>query len=75
MTVMDTKQGINWFRMRTMQAALRLEVAGMHHSKLSVYAQIKREYGLRGSKARVLEQFTQMVEAARMELDGETQPQ
>ena len=37
--------------------ALTLEVHGLKHSRGSVYAQVKRQFGFRGNKKRVLEQY------------------
>ena len=62
--VFDTPEGINFFQLASRRAALKLEVAGLRHSRGSVYALCKREYGLRGSKARVLEQMDAMIEKA-----------
>ena len=42
--------------------ALRLEILGMKHSRGSVYAHIKRTYGLKGNKQSVLDQFTALIE-------------
>lgn len=62
--VIEGKAQIEWTVMRLRLSALKLEMAGIKRRR-SVYAAIKREYGLRGSKARVYEQFAAMVEAAR----------
>lgn len=58
-------QNINWYHMRTQLAALKLEMFGMKHSRGSVYAHIKKTYGLKGNKRRVCEQFEELVEASR----------
>jgi hypothetical protein len=51
-------------QMATRRAALRMEVAGMTRRGRSAYSICKSEYGLRGSKASVLDQMNAMVEAA-----------
>ena len=63
--VIDTPEGIKWFRMRAQLSALKLEIAGLKSRAGSYYAAIKREYGLMGTKEEVYEQFQRMVEAAR----------
>jgi len=61
----DTSAGIDWFQMRTQLSALKLELLGLKHSGGSVYAHVKKAYGLKGTKARVYDQFAELVEAAR----------
>ena len=57
------KEQINLFRMRTLLIGLRLEVnTGMKLTNRapSVYSIIKKEYGLKGNKASVYNQFVQI---------------
>ena len=61
-TVIDTPEGIRMARLLTLKSALKLETLGMKHSRGSVYALIKREFGLRGNKQRVYTQFCELVE-------------
>lgn len=49
-------------RLVALKHALRLEIKGMKRRGRSVYAIIKDEFGLRGSRARVLAQFEQLIE-------------
>lgn len=56
------KENVQMFRLLALKGALKLECLGMKHSQGSVYALIKREFGLKGSKQKVLDQFTQMIE-------------
>lgn len=49
------------FRLFALRSALGLELKGFKHSRGSAYAYIKRTYGLRGNKARVYEQFNELV--------------
>jgi hypothetical protein len=53
---------INKFRLLTLQSALKLEVLGMSRRGRSAYSIIKQEFGLKGSKAKVLEQFSRMID-------------
>jgi hypothetical protein len=63
--VITGKDNIALYRLLTMKAALKLEVAGMKHSQGSVYALVKREFGFKGSKASVLAQLTAHIESLR----------
>ena len=50
---------------------LKLEIKGMKHSSgRSVYAHIKKTYGLRGNKERVLEQFSELIDKIAMDAGG-----
>jgi len=57
---MITGNDINVFQFLTRKSALKLEIAGLKHSRGSVYAVCKKAYGLKGSKQRVLEQMEEM---------------
>jgi hypothetical protein len=63
--VITGEANIRMWRMLTMKHALRLECLGMKHSQGSVYALVKREFGFKGNKARVLEQLTAHIETLR----------
>ena len=69
--VIDTPNQIALFGMATQISALKLEVKGMKHSRGSVYALVKRVYGLKGSKQRVLEQLQKLYEERKQEVLGE----
>ncbi len=47
--------------------ALNLERKGLKHSGGSVYARIKKHYGLRGNRESVYTQFCELVEKAKGE--------
>jgi len=51
------------FRLLTLKAALKLETLGMKRSGVSVYSIVKREFGFKGSKARVHEQLCAYIDA------------
>lgn len=53
---------IHLYRLLTLKYALKLEIAGMHHSHGSVYAIVKKEFGFKGSKKRVLEQLIDHID-------------
>ena len=56
------------YNMMAQKAALKLELAGLKMSRGSVYAHIKRTYGLRGNKQSVYTQFCELVEKAKGEI-------
>lgn len=54
------------FQMLAQRQALKLEIAGLKHSSgRSVYAHIKRQHNLRGSKSAVYTQFCELCEKAK----------
>lgn len=55
--VLDTPDAIEAFFMLARRGALKLEIMGLRHSKGSVYAFIKKEYGFKGNRQSVLEQY------------------
>ena len=66
-----TGEHTKWFQMRAQLGALKLETMGMRHSSgRSVYAHIKRTYGLRGSRGKVYEQFEVLCDRARKLADS-----
>ena len=63
MSILTTPEQIARFHFAAQRTALRLEIAGMRHSSgRSVYAHVKRIYGLRGTRANVLGQMEHMLE-------------
>jgi hypothetical protein len=48
-------------RMLTLRKGLQLEIKGLRHSGRSFYSIIKKEFGLTGTRARVLNQFEQLI--------------
>jgi len=60
--VFDTPEKIAGVRLLTLRAALKLEVKGIQmYRGRSVYAIIKKEFGLKGSKQSVLDQLTAIL--------------
>lgn len=63
-TYVITGAAIPLMRLITLRSALKLEVLGMK-GRANAYAIIKREFGLKGTRKSVLEQFNTIVEKAK----------
>lgn len=62
-SVLDKPAQIEMFRFKTLLKGLRLETLGMKMSRgQSCYSIIKQEFGLKGSKQKVYDQFKSMLE-------------
>jgi hypothetical protein len=61
MQVLDNPESIQMYRLLAMYQMLKLETKGMKHSRISVYALVKKEFGLTGTKQSVLEQFGKLI--------------
>lgn len=61
MQVYDTPEAIDQFRMRALRSALKMEILGMKRRGQSAYSIIKQEFGLKGNKQKVLEQFEKLT--------------
>ena len=62
MTILDTPDQIARFRLLTLRAALRLEIAGMKRSRgPGAYAILKKE-GFTGTRAAVLAELNNILE-------------
>jgi len=58
MVTIHEREDIENFRILTLRAALKLEIAGMNMSRgKSAYQIIKSEFGFKGSKVKVLTQL------------------
>jgi hypothetical protein len=53
--------GIPTFRLMTLQKAIELEAKGLRKRGPSALTIVKREYGLKGSRQRVLDQLEEMI--------------
>lgn len=62
MSSITGEQNINHFRRFTLLKALKLELLGMKGRGPSAYSVIKREFGLKGNKQKVYDQFKKYVE-------------
>ena len=60
--IIDNPNHIELYQMMVQKQALKLEILGIMRSGRSAYTVIKEMYKLEGSKQKVLEQFTKMIE-------------
>lgn len=67
-----TGAGIGMLRETMMLRCLSMEIKGIKMVRHSVYAQVKREYGFKGSKQKVLEQLIAHVKT-KMQESGASQ--
>lgn len=68
MTVLTTPNQIALFRLMTLRGALKMEILGVTRRGRSVYAIVKEELGLKGTKQRVLDQLTDIIEKEKEKL-------
>lgn len=61
MSTLLTGQAITDYRARVLLSALKLECLGMKRNGPSVYATVKREYRLKGSKQSVHDQLKSIL--------------
>ena len=59
--MLTTPEQIEQYRLLTMYQMLKMETLGLKHSRGSVYALIKKQFGLKGNKQSVLKQFGQLI--------------
>ena len=60
-TMRTTPEEISAARLITLRGALKLELLGMKRRGRSAYAIIKDEFGLKGNKQKVYDQFDEIV--------------
>ena len=60
--IIDNPNHIELYQMMIQKQALKLEIYGLKTRGKSAYVLIKEMYKLKGSKQKVLEQFTKMIE-------------
>ena len=68
MTMLTTPNQIELARLMTLRAMLKLEMKGMASRGRSAYAIIKDELGLKGTRQRVLDQLTDIIEKEKEKL-------
>lgn len=61
-----TKSSMPMYRMILLQSQLKSEIAGLRWRQ-SAYAMIKHEFGLKGNRQKVLDQFNKIVERAKLD--------
>lgn len=59
-----TGDSVDFYRMAALKGALSLELKGLKRRGPSAFSMVKREYGLKGNKQKVYEQFCKLVEEA-----------
>lgn len=70
MIMVSTPEDISMFQMLALKGALKLEVAGMRRSKgPSAYSIVKKQFGFRGNKQKVLDQLVARIEEVLGEQD------
>lgn len=63
MSVISTKEGINGFRMSVLLTGLSAELKGIRMTRgRTCYSIIKQEFGLKGNKQKVYDQFKALKE-------------
>lgn len=55
-------QDFELYALLRLKSLLKLECAGMKHSKGSVYAKVKKDFGFKGNKQYVLEQLIHHID-------------
>ena len=71
MNIIDNPEDIDLYSIMTKRSALVMEMKGMKRRGRSAYSIIKEEFGLKGSKQRVFEQLTEIIEAIKEYREGE----
>ena len=61
MIAYDSIQEIEYFRLRALRGALKLEMIGMKRKGRSVYSILKEEFGFKGNKQKVLKQLEEKI--------------
>ncbi len=61
MQIIEGKENIESFRLAVLEKALKLELVGLKSGRgRSAYSVIKSEFGLKGSKQKVYDQFVKL---------------
>jgi hypothetical protein len=60
-TTITGREKIDLVRLCALKGALSLECKGLRHSRGSVYALVKREFGFKGNKESVLAQLKALI--------------
>jgi hypothetical protein len=59
--IADTPEEIEFFRLRALRSALKLEILGMKRRGQSAFSIIKKEFGFRGSRNKVLRELSGLI--------------
>ena len=68
--IIDKPEDIDLYSIMVKRSALVLEMRGMKRRGRSAYSLIKEEFGLKGSKQKVFEQLTEIIEAIKEYREG-----
>jgi hypothetical protein len=61
MQIANTPEEIQAYRMLSLKGALKLELLGFKRRGPSVFSIVKREFGLRGNRQAVFDQYVQLL--------------
>jgi len=61
MTMIDTPEGIEAWQLLSWRSRLKLEIKGLKFRDGSTYAFLKKRYGFKGNREKVLEQYEAML--------------
>ena len=59
--IADTPEEIEFYRLRALRSALKLEILGMKRKGQSAYSIIKKEFIIKGSKRKVLNELNNII--------------
>ena len=59
--IADTPEEIEFYRLRALRSALKLEILGMKRRGQSAYSIIKKEFGFKGSRNKVLRELNTLI--------------
>jgi len=65
--VVFTGEAIQLYRLCALRSMLLLEIVGMRRRGPSAYSSLKKQFGLKGSKEKVLAQLETIIEAKKKE--------
>ena len=68
--IINTPEKIDMYRMHVLHKMLKLEMLGVKMSKSrqpSAYSVIKKEYGLKGSRQKVYDAFTEIINTIKIQ--------
>ena len=68
MTILDTPEQINAYRLATLRTGLRSEIRGLRMTRGRTCYAILKDMGYKGSREKVLEQVTADVEALKEDM-------
>jgi len=60
--IIDKPEQIEAYQILAMRGAMYLETLGLKHSRGSAYAAVKKKFGFKGSKKKVLEQLNKWID-------------